>query len=64
MGTLPSTQEEPLELSSSKEEVQQWVNEQSEEGNIVFSMTYFDFMLMGTELVRDKIRDTPIGELQ
>ena len=62
--TLPPTQVEPLELSSSKDEVQQWVNEKREGSDDVFSMIYFDFMLVGTNFVEDKIRDTPIGELQ
>ena len=64
MGTSPSTQAKPLELSSSEDEVQQWVDEQSEEGDDVFSMSNFDFMPIGTELIGDKIRDTSIGELQ
>ena len=63
-GTSPSTQGEPLEVSSSKDEVQQWVDGQSEEGNAIFKMSDFDFMPVGTELVGDKIRDTPIGESQ
>lgn len=34
------------------------------EGDDVFKMLDFDFMPIGMELVGDKIRDTPIGELQ
>ena len=64
MGTSPSTQEEPLELSSSKDEVQQWVDKKSEEGDDIFSMSDFDFMPIGTELIGDKIRDTSTSELQ
>ena len=64
MRTSPSTQEEPLQLSSSEDELQQWVDEQSEEGNDILKMSNFVFMLMGIELVEDKIRDTPTGELQ
>ena len=60
----PSTPEEPQEVSSSKDEVQQWVNDQDMKGDDVFKMSYFDFMLMGTELVGDKIRDTPTSEPQ
>ena len=64
MGTSPSTKEKPLELSSSKDEVQQWVDEQSEEGDDIFSMLDFDFMPMGIELIGDKIKDNPTGECQ
>ena len=58
----PSTQSRPVELSSSEDEVQRWVNEKSEQGEDVFSIA--DFMPVGTELVGDKIRDTPIVEPQ
>ena len=40
------------------------MNEKSEEGDDGFSMTNFDFMLVGTKLVGEKIRDTPTGKLQ
>ena len=60
--TTPSTWSKPIELSSSKDEVQRCVSEQREQGEDVFSIV--DFMLVGTELVGDKIRDAPIGELQ
>ncbi len=33
-------------------------------GDDVLSIQDFDFMHVGIELVGDKIRDTPIGELQ
>ena len=36
----------------------------SKEGNDVLSMSYFDFIPIGTKLIGDKIRDTPKGELQ
>ena len=49
----PSTQSRPVELSSSEDEVQRWVDEQSEQGEDVFSIA--DFMPVGTELVGDKI---------
>ena len=49
----PSTQSRPVELSSLEDEVQRWVNEQSEKGEDVFSIV--DFILVGTELVGDKI---------
>ena len=58
----PSTQSRPVELSSSEDEVQRWVDKQSEQGEDVFSIA--DFMPVGTELVGDKIRDTPIVEPQ
>ena len=64
MVTLPSTQVEPLELSSLEDEVQQCVNEKKGGSDDVFSMMDFDFMPVGIELVGDKIRDTPIGKLQ
>ena len=64
MGTSPSTQAENLEVSSSEDEVQQWVDEQSEEGDDIFKMLDFDFMPMGIDLVGDKIKDTSIGEPQ
>ena len=58
----PSTQSRPVELSSSEDEVQQWVDEQGEQGGDVFSIA--DFMPVGTELVGDRIRDTPVVEPQ
>ena len=64
MGTPPSTQAEPLELSSLKDEVKQWVDEQSEEGDDIFKMSNFDFMPMGIELYGDKIQDTSTSEPQ
>ena len=64
MGTLPSTQMKPLEVSCLEDEAPQWLDEQSEEGDDIFKMSDFYFMLMGIELVRDKIMDTPIGEPQ
>lgn len=63
MGTLPSTQEEPSEVSSLEDKVQQWVDEQSEESEDIFKMLDFDFMPMGTKLAGDKIKDTPIRRL-
>ena len=71
MGTSPSTQVEPLEVSSLEDEVKQWMDEQSEEvdekneeGNEIFKMLDFYFMPMGIEIVGDKIKETPIGEPQ
>ena len=64
MSTLPPTQVEPIELSSLKDEVQQWVNEKREQGEHVLSILNFDFMPMGIELDGDKIKDTPIGQPQ
>ena len=61
--TLQPTQEKLVELSSLEDEVQHWVNEQSEQGEDVLSIPNFDFMPMGMELVGGKIMDTPIGEL-
>ena len=43
----PSTLEEPLEVSSLEEKVQQWVGEQDVEGDDLFKMSNFDFMPMG-----------------
>ena len=40
------------------------MDEHDVEGDDVFKMSYFDFMPMGTKLVGDKIKDTPIGEPQ
>ena len=62
MTTPPPTLVEPIELSSSEDEVQWWVSEQREQGEDVFSIV--DFMPVGTELVGDKIRDTPTWEPQ
>ena len=61
--TTPSTQSRLIELSSSKDEVQRWVNEQREKGQDIVSILDFDFMHIGIELVGGKIMDTPIGEL-
>ena len=62
MSNPPPTQEKLVELSSLEDEVQRWVNEQSEQGEDVFSIA--DFMPVGTELVGDKIQDTPVVEPQ
>ena len=40
------------------------MDEQSEEGDDVFSMSNFYFMPIGTKLSGDKIKDTFAGELQ
>ncbi len=40
------------------------MNEQRELGDDILSILDFDFMPVGTELVGDKIKDTPIGESQ
>ena len=40
--------------------MKEWVSEQRKQGEDFFSIV--DFMLVGTKLVGDKIRDTPIGE--
>ena len=53
-----------MEVFSSEDEVKQWVDEKSEEGDATFTMLDFDFMPIVIELIGDKIRDTPIGELQ
>jgi hypothetical protein len=35
--------------------VQQWVDEQGEEGDDMFKMSNFDFMLIGTKLIGGRI---------
>lgn len=62
IGTSPSTLVGPLEVSSSKDEVHKWVDEQSQEGDDISRMSDFDFMLIGTMLIGDKIVDTPTSE--
>ena len=42
--------------------MQKWIDEQDVEVTDGFQMSYFDFMPIGTKLVRDKIRDTPINK--
>ena len=64
MTTPPSTPDEPLEVSSSEDEVQQWVDEHDGEGDDVFKVLDFDFMPIRTKLVGDKIKDAPTGEPQ
>lgn len=44
--------------------MQQWIDEHNVEGTDVFKMSYFDFMPVGTELVGDKIKDTPTNQPQ
>ena len=64
MTTLPYPPEEPFEVSSLEDGVQQWVDEHDSEGDDVFKMSDFDFMPIRTKFVEDKIRDTPTGEPQ
>ena len=52
-------QEEPLETTTSEDEVQQWVDEKDVEGANIFKMLDFDFMPIGKKLVGGQIRDTP-----
>ena len=40
------------------------MDEKGEEGDDIFTMLDFDFMLVGTKLIEDKIWDTPTSELQ
>ena len=51
----PSTPEEPLEITTLKDEVQQWVDEQDVGGDDVFKMSNFDFIPIGMKLIGDKI---------
>ena len=53
--TPPSTIEEPLEITTSEDEVQQWVDEHDVGGDDVFKMSAFDFMPIGIDLIGDKI---------
>lgn len=59
--TRPSVPEEPLEITTSEDEVQKWVDEQGVEGDDIFEMSDFDFMPIGIDLIGDKIQDTPIN---
>ena len=54
----PLVPKEPLEITTLEDKVQQWVDEQDVGGDDVFEMLDFDFMPIGTKLIRDKIRDT------
>ena len=49
--TLPSTPEEPLEITTLEDKVQQWVDEQDVGGDDVFKMSNFELMPIGIELV-------------
>ena len=64
MITSPSIPNELLQTTTSEDEMQQWIDEKYVEGTNVFRMSYFYFMPMGTELVREKIRDMPTNEPQ
>lgn len=64
MGISPFDPAGPLEVSSSEDEVQQWVDEQSEEGDDIFKMSDFDFMPMGTKLIEGKIVNIHTSESQ
>lgn len=44
--------------------MQQWVDEQSEEGDDVFKMFDFDFMPVGMTLIDGKIRHNPTNQSQ
>ena len=44
--------------------MQQWIDEHDVEGTNVFQMSDFDFMLVGTKLVKDKIRNTLANQPQ
>lgn len=56
---LPSIPTQPIQVTTSDYELQQWIEEKENKGNDEFNMSYFDFMPVGTELVGDKIKDTP-----
>jgi len=56
--TLPPIPKQPIQTTTSEDEMQQWIDEQDVEGNDVFKMSDFYFMPFGTKLVGDKIRDT------
>ena len=44
MTTPLSIPDEPIQTTTSKDEMQQWIDEQYVEGTDIFQMSYFDFM--------------------
>jgi hypothetical protein len=62
--TLPLIPDQPIQATTSEDEMQQWIDEKDVEGTDVFQMSDFDFMPIGTKLVGDKIRDTPTNQPQ
>lgn len=62
--TPPSILEKPIQSTTSEDEMKQWIYEQDVEGTYVLKIPYFDLMSVGTELVVDKIRNTPTNQPQ
>ena len=53
--TQSSTPREPIQVETSEDEQQQWVEKMEGEGADVFDVSYFDFILVGTETVGERI---------
>lgn len=53
----PSIPRQPIEVKTSKDKQQQWMDEQEGHEIDIFNMFDFDFMLVQTKMVGDKIWD-------
>ena len=60
--TPPSTPKESIHVSRLEDEQQQWITDMEGQETDVFDLFDFDFMPVGTEMVGEKIRDTPMSE--
>ena len=49
-------------MSTSEDEQQGWIDDMEGQEIDVFDLSNFDFMLVGTNMVGEKIRDTPVSE--
>ena len=61
---LPPILEDPLQITTSEDEMQKWIDEKYVQHINVYKILYFKFILVGTKVVGDKIRDTPTNESQ
>lgn len=60
--TPPSSSREPILVETSEDEHQKWIAKMEGEGTNAFDLLYFYCMLVGTEIVDEKITDTPTNE--
>lgn len=58
----PSTPREPIQVEYLEYEQQKWIADMEGEGTYVFDLLDFDFIVVGTKMVGEKIRDTPMSE--
>ena len=56
--TPPSDPKELIQVTTSKDEKQQWITDMEGHQTDVFDLLNFDFMPVGTKMVGEKIQDT------